>query len=788
MRANQKRKTPSRSAKLRVGGHVASGLPSGEVRAKRAKRVVKQNAASPLFADVLERISDAFVALDTDWRYTYVNEKAAQIFGRRREDLLGKHIWTEFPEGIGQPFYQAYYKAVETQQPIYLEEYYPPYDRWFENRIFPSRNGLTIFFQDVTERKRLSDALEERNRRLLQSQRIARMSFLDWNTKTDRLLVSEDVYRLYGLARGTELTMTEFLAQVIHPGDLDAARQRLAEAARGGEPLDMDLRVLWPRGEIQWVHVQGELVPDPHGDPVTLLGTVVNITERRRADEAIIQSEKRFSQVFHASPVATSITSLMDGRYIDANEAWLRLFGYEKEELLGSTSLGLNIWVHPEERQGMIRQLEAAGAVRNFEHLARTKAGDVRDVLVSAEAIELNDERYNLSLVIDITERKRVEQALKASEKRLALIFDTASNVLFLIAVEGGDTFRFAAVNPAFLAVTGLVPEQVIGKRMQEVLPASAHALVLGKYRQAIQENKTVRWEEISVYPTGTLYGEVAISPAWDDAGNCTHLIGAVHDITEIRRAEERVRQLNVELEARVVERTGQLQLVNKELEAFSYSVSHDLRAPLRAISGFAEIVARRHRANLDEEGRHYVDNIVQASERMGRLIDDLLTFSRLGRQAVRHEPVPLRAVFDPLRRDRAAQLTDLHGTLEIADDLPVVIGDKTLLNQIFANLLDNAITYRRNQVPLRMSVTWQSQDRDVVIRVGDNGIGISSEYFEKIFNIFQRLHSEDEYPGTGIGLATVKKSVELLGGQVWVESVEHEGSTFSVRLPGSAS
>ncbi len=974
MRANHRRKTSHRSAELRPNSETAPRSRSNKSVPRRKQPPIGPDAARSPSADIFERISDAFVALDTAWRYTYVNDKAAQIFGRRREDLIGKHIWTEFPEGIGQPFYKAYYKAVETQQPIHLEEYYPPYHRWFENRIYPSRDGLTIFFQDVTdrrraerelhaknraltalracnhalvrmtdeldlmneicricveiggyrmgwvgyaerdeqntirpiaekgfedgyldalaltwadtecgreptgtairtgkpclarniaenpdcepwraaairggyvasvalpliadgevlgvltinaaepdafqedevalleelsgdlaygiaarrlrveravaedqlrlseehlarliktvpdgiviidrsgrvtfanpaaekmlgsllnrtlgsthndpdwkvtdldgdpipdenlpfrqvmqsdqpvhgaefairhgdgrriilsvnasplhdaqedfvgvvsafrditERKRLADALEEQTQRLLKAQQIARMSFLDWNLKTNHVVVSEDIYRLYGLPRGEELFLPELLAKLVHPEDADKVRRNLELAARGAQALDMDFRVVRPNGDVQWDHAQAELVPDERGEPAALLGTVVNITER-----------------------------------------------------------------------------------------------------------------------------KHVEQALEDSEKRLALVFDTVSDLLFLIAVENDDCFRFVAVNPAFLAVTGLVPGQVVGKRVEEVLPESVQALMLVKFRQAIRDNKTVRWEQVSAYPTGTFVGEVAVTPARDADGHCSHLIGSVHDITEIRRAEEQVRQLNAELEERVVERTAQLQTANKDLEAFSYSVSHDLRAPLRAISGFAEILARRHRADLNEEGRHYLDNIVQASERMGRLIDDLLTFARLGRQAVRREPVPLRAVFDPLRRDLDAQLTDIHGTLEIAEDLPTVMGDKTLLNQIFANLLGNAITYRRKEVPVRVTVTWQSQDRDAIIRVGDNGIGIPSEYYEKIFNIFQRLHTEEEYPGTGIGLAIVKKSVELLGGHVWVESVEQQGSTFFVRLP----
>jgi signal transduction histidine kinase len=238
-----------------------------------------------------------------------------------------------------------------------------------------------------------------------------------------------------------------------------------------------------------------------------------------------------------------------------------------------------------------------------------------------------------------------------------------------------------------------------------------------------------------------------------------------------------------MELEQRVQERTAQLQVANKELESFSYSVSHDLRAPLRAISGFSAIIARRHRANLNEEGQHYVDNIVQAGERMGQLIDDLLTYSRLGRAGVRREPVALAELLAEINRNLHSRLAEINGVLNIEQNLPVVIGDRTLLSQVFTNLLENAFTYYKPDVAPQVSVAYHIEDPYVVVKVTDNGIGIPPEYQEKIFNIFQRLHSEDEYPGTGIGLATVKKSVELVGGRVWVESTPDKGSTFFVRL-----
>lgn len=262
------------------------------------------------------------------------------------------------------------------------------------------------------------------------------------------------------------------------------------------------------------------------------------------------------------------------------------------------------------------------------------------------------------------------------------------------------------------------------------------------------------------------------------------------HDLreraTELLQLTAEIRERNLQLEQRTRElevRSAELETANRQLESFSYSVSHDLRAPLRAVSGFAQILSHRHRDSLNEQGRHFLDNIVEASAYMGRLIDDLLSYSRLGRSAITLKPVSLSHLLADIVRRLQPRVAEVGATLGVADDLPVVRGDATLLSQIFTNLLDNALTYRKAGLPVRVTVAWQRQGNDIVVSVTDTGIGIAEKHFDAIFNVFERLHSQDAFPGTGIGLAVVKRSVDMQGGAVWVTSSVGAGSTFHVRL-----
>ncbi len=288
---------------------------------------------------------------------------------------------------------------------------------------------------------------------------------------------------------------------------------------------------------------------------------------------------------------------------------------------------------------------------------------------------------------------------------------------------------------------------------------------------QAIQSGHTIRVTD----ERQGVWSDNTVRPIFDAEGQVQQVAVLARNITAQVQAEKELNR-----------RTAQLQAANEELETFAHSVARDLRPPLRAIHSFAEIIASEHRASLDEQTQLYFDKIVQASDDMHRLLDGLLDYARLGGQAIRRQPVSLDDLLAQVSASLAERVAETGASLCVSPLNGLVINsNQTLLKHIFTHLLDNALIYHRPGVHPRVTVDCQIEEGRLVARVSDNGAGIQPQYHEKIFDIFQRLQNQnDKYPGAGIGLAIVKKSVELLDGQVQVDSTVDEGSTFSVRLP----
>lgn len=254
-------------------------------------------------------------------------------------------------------------------------------------------------------------------------------------------------------------------------------------------------------------------------------------------------------------------------------------------------------------------------------------------------------------------------------------------------------------------------------------------------------------------------------------------------ELLERKRAEAEARLLNTELEERVRVRTAQLEGANKELESFSYSVSHDLRAPLRGIDGFSFILEQEYASRLDETGQRYLYRIRESVQRMNQLINDLLTFSRLGRQELHKRPIVLLPLVQDVLSDLQPEFSGRQVDITLANDFPICEADPNLLRQVFANILGNALKYSRKRDETRIEVNWKNTDGEVVYYIRDNGVGFDMQYADKLFSVFYRLHRVEEFEGSGVGLATVHRIITRHGGRIWVEAEVDKGATFYFTL-----
>ncbi len=543
-------------------------------------------------------------------------------------------------------------------------------------------------------------------------------------------------------------------------------------------------------------HLWGEAKPllDQQGRRCGAVEVVRDVTEQREMEQALRENEVKYRTLFENARDA--ILVLRGDRIVDCNVVAETLFGCVRERMLGTTPQAFSPELQPDgqhSREKALQQIERALAegaqTFEWEHCREDRTPFTAEVTLSR--LELGGDTLLQAIVRDVTVRKQIEEALRASERQLSLVLNNVSDIIFAIAVDPGG-FRFSWVNRRFLEVTGLQERQIVGALAHDVIPPPAHALVFGKYEEAIRTGRPVHWEEESVYPGGKKVGAVTVVPVHDAHGTCLQLVGMVHDITERKAAEEKIGKLNEELlrEAEVLEervrvRTAQLAERNQELKDFAYTVSHDLKAPLRGIAGYANELDRKHRAGLGDRAVFCVQQIISAATHLDQLIEDLLQYSRLDSETPSLTEVDLRALVGIILRDRELLVKDLHAEviLDIPDGAELRTWERGLA-QVLSNLIDNAIKYSRKSSPPRVRIAAAPIAGGWRLTVGDNGIGFDMKYHDRIFRLFNRLVRMEEYEGTGAGLAIAKKVLDKEKGRIWAESMPGQGATFFVEIP----
>jgi PAS domain S-box-containing protein len=518
--------------------------------------------------------------------------------------------------------------------------------------------------------------------------------------------------------------------------------------------------------------------------------------ERRRAVEVLFRILTQHS--------LAGIYVLRDGRFVYANSKIAEILGYTVEELHE-----LDSWteVVAEEDRDMVREQvrrRMSGEVPQAHYVLRglRKDGTVVDLEIRSSQILYQGRTAVLGMLIDISDRRRAEDSLRASEERFRNAFELTNVPMVLTDLN----HHFVRVNEAFSRLLGYSQAEMLELSLADITyPDDLPLSVANREPLLAGLSDYFQMEKRYYHKNGNIIWALAnVSLIRDSHGHPRQYVGQVQDITERQQAlwdlrkvandlaiaYQVIEQERAQLAVRVAERTSELSAanerlaaVNKELEAFSYSVSHDLRAPLRGIDGYSRIVLEDYGPKLDEDGRRLLNVVRSESQRMGHLIDDLLDFSRVGRQTMQTGVVDLteltQTVYESLDLKVRQRVSHFH-----LQSLPPTVGDRAMLRQVLVNLLSNAFKFTGQQADPRIEVGSTTDEVSNIYFVKDNGVGFDPRYAHKLFGVFQRLHSEDEFEGTGVGLALVQRIVQRHGGKVWAEGKVNEGATFYFSLP----
>lgn len=734
---------------------------------RRKKAQLQLEETEQKLRDVVEHSTNLFYTHDTDGIITFLSPQSKDFLGYKPEEAMRR--WTDFvtdhPEnelGIKHTM-----RAIQTGKPQ------PPYNiqlqhadgslLWAEVNEAPIvKDGKTVgivgSLTDKTDRKLFEEKLLSANKKLTTAQSIARVGSWELDiANKNRIFWSEMTREIIGVDDGFEPSI-DSVFDFYEPESKELIQDAVYNAIKTGVPFDLELLIKTAQGENKWIRCIAE--PEiTDGKCTKLTGSIQDIHEKKTSEIELDKRRSFIETTLDNLPIGISVHRIDDGKSTLVNKQFSDIYGWPANEMRDVDQFFKNVYPNTDYREKVKNRILTdmqSGDPDKMQWMAiqiTTKSGEKR--IINAKNIPLPDQNLMISTVVDVTKEKK-------AERERVRILESISDAFFAIDKNWNITyFNREAENQLKTS-----SDEIIGKNIRSVIHTDRHPGLFEKFQETTDNklpstfeyhhDELNTWFEFSTYPA-----ESGLSIFF-------------RDISDRKNAECQLKQLNSELEKHARE----LAISNAELEQFAYVASHDLQEPLRMVSSFLTQLDKKYHDKLDDKARRYIHFAVDGADRMRQIILDLLNYSRVGKKNYPHTEISLDRLLKEvtLLEQAAIQETNAQVTW---DQLPLIQGAEIPIQQLFQNLVNNAIKYHTPGVTPLVHISCKDLESKWQFTIQDNGIGINEEFQDNIFNIFQRLHTQDEYTGTGIGLAIAKKIVENHQGSMWVKSKEGEGSSF---------